>query len=90
MPLNYQIAYNGELFLIIKGSVTLIINQVSERRPSSIDLVIPQRRILNKQLISLYDNELFGFQEIGKNKAANLRYLVASGSKILRINQQIL
>ena len=38
----------------------------------------------------MYKNDIFGFEEIGKNKLCNLRYMVSNGAKLLKINNNVL
>lgn len=63
------------MYLIISGSVSLVIDMVSERKPSNIEYIIPQKRLFPKEILKLYKNDVFGFEEIGKKKSANLRYI---------------
>lgn len=38
----------------------------------------------------MYTNDIFGFEELGENKTANLRYLASLDSQILKINENSL
>jgi hypothetical protein len=87
---SHELSYTGDIYLIVTGSVTLTLSQVAERRVSVLDLVKRQVRHTSKQLLCLYENDMFGFEEIGKQREVGLRYVVGIGSKILRLDRKVL
>lgn len=43
-----------------------------------------------KEVLHLYKNDIFGFEELGLNVSCGLRYLVEIGAKLLKINGNVL
>ena len=67
-----------------------MIDMISEKRPSLNEYVIAQKRTFPKEILQLTTNDIFGFEEIGKKKKANLRYVVEKGTKLLKLNPLML
>lgn len=62
---NFELAYTGSIYLIISGHVSLVIDLISERKPSTIEYAIPLKHRIPKELLQLSKHDIFGFERIG-------------------------
>ena len=41
-------------------------------------------------MLFLYRNDVFGVEDVGRDRRCNLRYLVSMGAKLLKINHDVM
>lgn len=86
---TYEIKYDSDVYLIISGEATIIIDKIEETRASDIEHSLKVRSCKPFPILKLYTSDLFGFEEIGKVKEYNLRYRVNKNSKLLLLNEAV-
>ena len=55
---NFELRYSGNMFMVIGGCVSPVIDLVSQRKSSNIEYMIPQKRTFPKEILKLYKHDI--------------------------------